>query len=191
MVFRGFTKEAVEILRRGGIGVVPTDTLYGISASVFSQEGIARIYRLRKRNTKKPLIGLISSLSDLKKLGVRLRPGDKVFLNKFWPGKVSVVLPCRRRKFFYLHRGTGMLAFRLPKHPKLLAFLRKTGPLVSTSVNPEGLPPARTIAQAKKYFGDRLDFYIDAGRLNSPPSTVVSLVGGKPEVLRRGAVVIE
>lgn len=180
MVFRGFTKTAAGILKRGGVGVVPTDTLYGMSASAFSRKAIARIYRLRKRSRKKPLIILVSSLGDLKKLGVRLQAGDKAFLKKFWPGKVSVVLP----------RGKRTLAVRLPEHARLRAFLKRTGPLVSTSVNPEGLPPAKTIPQARKYFRDKVDFYIDAGRLDSPPSTVVSLLKGKPEVLRQGAAMI-
>lgn len=171
--------------------MVPTDTIYGISASAFSPEAILRIYRLRKRNPKKPFIVLISSIADLIKFNVRLKPAVYHLLTKWWPGKVSVVLPCNLRNFFYLHRGTGTLAFRVPKNAKLRAFLKKTGPLVSASVNPEGLPPARTISQAKKYFGDNLDFYIDVGVLNSPPSTLVSFVGGKIKILRQGAVMLK
>jgi L-threonylcarbamoyladenylate synthase len=190
-IFRNFSKEAARILRRGGVGVVPTDTLYGISASVFCPEAIARIYRLRKRNPKKPLIILISSLGDLKKLGIYPKPKTYKLITNLWPGKVSVVLPCRGKKFSYLHRGTKTLAVRLPQNARLRSFLRKTGPLVSTSVNPEGLPPAKTVSQARRYFGDELDFYIDAGRLDSPPSTLVSFVGGKVKVLRRGAAKIK
>lgn len=181
----------MSILRRGGIGVVPTDTIYGISASASSPRAIARIYRLRKRNSKKPLIVLISALGDLKKLGVHLRSSDRVFLNKIWPEKVSVVLPCRGKKFSYLHRGTGTLALRLPKNARLRSFLGKTGPLVAPSANPEGLPPAKTIQEAMKYFGDKVDFYIDAGRLDSLPSTLVSITDGKVKVLRQGAVMLK
>jgi L-threonylcarbamoyladenylate synthase len=180
-IFRSFSSQAAKILKGGGVGVVPTDTLYGISASIFFPEAIARIYRLRRRNPQKPLIVLISSFSDLKKLGVRLRKKEKTFLKGVWPGKVSVVL----------RRGKSTVAVRLPKHARLRAFLKKTGPLVSTSVNPEGLPPAKTIAQAKKYFGDKLDFYIDLGRLDSLPSTLVSLQKGKLEILRPGAARIK
>lgn len=186
-IFRRFTSEAAKTLKGGGVGVVPTDTLYGMSASVFYRDGIERIYRLRKRNRKKPLIVLIASFTDLKRFGIRLKPEIHKLLTDLWPGKVSAVLPCLNKRFDYLHRGTGTLAFRLPKYPKLRAFLKKTGPIVSTSVNPEGLPPAKTIAQAVKYFGDKVDFYIDAGHLDSPSSTVVSLLKWKPEVLRQGA----
>ncbi len=172
---------------------MPTDTLYGICASAFSREAVERVYRLRKRDLKKPMIVLIGPLADLKKFGIRLKPKTYNLLTNLWPGKISIVLPLSdkrqgtRDKFYYLHRGTKTLAFRLPKSAKLRVFLKKTGPLVAPSANLEGLPPAKTITQAKKYFGGKVDFYINAGRLDSPPSTVVSVAGGKVRVLRQGA----
>jgi L-threonylcarbamoyladenylate synthase len=74
----------------------------------------------------------------------------------------------------------------LPAKTKLRSLLKKTGPLAAPSANPEGLPPAKTIKEAKKYFRDRVDFYLDAGRLDSRPSAILSLKNGKIKVRRAG-----
>lgn len=187
--------EAVAALRRGGVGIVPTDTLYGIVGSALSRNAVRRIYRLRKRNPKKPMVILIGDVRDLKKFGVHLSPYMKKLLKQVWPGKVSVILPIAKksalRKFRYLHRGTGTLAFRLPEPEWLRKLLRRTGPLVAPSANLEGRPPAKTIRAAKKYFGDGADFFVNAGQLDSKPSTLIKIKNGNVVVLRKGAVGIQ
>jgi L-threonylcarbamoyladenylate synthase len=82
------------------------------------------------------------------------------------------------------------LAFRMPKKPSLAKLLKKTGPLISSSANPQGKKPARTITEARRYFGDRVDFYLNAGKMNSLPSTLVEIKNGQLNVLRKGAVKI-
>lgn len=178
------TKEA-QILKNGGIGVVPTDTLYGVCASAFSKSAVERVYDLKGRNENKPFIVLISSLDDLKQFGIKLTADQKAYLGEVWPGPVSVILPCLLKKFAYLHRGTNSLAFRLPKSPKLREFLKKTGPLTAPSANLQGAEPAHTIKEAKNYFGEKVEFYISGGRKEGKPSTIVSMVSGKPEILRK------
>ena len=175
----------VTILKEGGVGVVPTDTLYGICASALSQKAVERIYEIKGRDEGKPFIILISSVGELKYFGIELSIEQKAYLDTVWPGPVSVILPCALKKLSYLHRGTNALAFRLPKSPKLRAFLKETGPLVAPSANPQGLEPAHTVAEAKKYFTSGVDFYIAGGRKAGKPSTIVSLVSGEPQVLRK------
>jgi|SRR3989344_6048568 len=182
--------EIIKILKSGGIGVLPTDTIYGLVGSALSKKAIERIYKVRRRNPKKPFIILIGDLKDLQLFGIRLRKSEKALVQQIWPGPVSVILSCPLKKFFYLHRGTKTLAFRLPAKNSLRRFLKRTGPLVVPSANPEGLPVAKTIREAKKYFGDRVDFYLDAGRLDSRPSTLLSLKNGKIKVIRAGTVKI-
>jgi len=116
---------------------------------------------------------------------------SKVNLNEYWPGPVSIILPCESDKFAYLHRGTNSLAFRLPAKPELIETLKQTGPLVAPSANPEGMPPAKTIRKAKAYFGDAADFYYDKGKLTSLPSTLIAVSEGAITVKRRGAVRIK
>ena len=174
----------VDLLAHGGVGVVPTDTIYGIVGSALDKKAVERIYRMRKRNPKKPMIILIGGIDDLKLFGVKIDRGTEKILNGVWPGKVSVILPCPSRKFSYLHRGIKTLAFRLPKKSWLRKFLRKTGPLVAPSANFEGEPPAKTIAEARKYFEDKVDFYGDSGRLDLKPSKLIKIEDGKIAVIR-------
>lgn len=175
----------IEILKAGGVGIVPTDTLYGICASAFSPKAVERIYAIKGRSEAKPFIILISSVDDLKKFGIKLSAENIAYLDTTWPAAVSVILPCPLKKYAYLHRGVMSLAFRVPKSKKLRDFLDATGPLVAPSANPQGEEPAHTIAEAKKYFGDQVDFYMAGGRKEGKPSKIVSIVSGKPEVLRK------
>ena len=144
------------ILKKGNIGVIPTDTLYGIVGSAFSKKAVERIYEVKGRDENKPFIVLIASISDLKKFDIALTVPQKKLLDGVWPASVSVILPCPQKKFQYLHRGTKSLAFRLPKDRELQTFLKQTGPLVAPSANPQGGKPAETIAEAKKYFVEKL-----------------------------------
>ncbi len=175
-----------EILKAGGIGILPTDTLYGIVGSAFSKKAVKRIYAVKGRDENKPFIILISSQSDLKKFGVELTKEQRTFLSAAWKGRraTSVILPVPLKKFEYLHRGTQSLAFRLPNNKELLLLLKKTGPLVAPSANPHGKEPAHTIADAKEYFGDNIDFYIAGGRKEGKPSRLISLMSERLEVLR-------
>ena len=187
----------IEILKSGGVGVMPTDTLYGLVGSAFSKQAIERIYKIKNRDVSKPLIVLISKISDLKKFDIcnTFHHGEKCLdsvqsvqsltLNKFWPGKVSIILPCASTKFKYLHRGTKSIAFRFPKSKSLIEVMKKTGPLVAPSANPEGLKPAENIKQAKKYFKDAIDFYLSSGTLKSKPSAIIKFEkNGEIKILR-------
>lgn len=165
---------------------MPTDTLYGLVGSALNKKTVERIYKLKSRDPKKPMIVLIGSLHDLKFFGVR--HVSDTCLTPFWPGKVSVILPCSLPEFFYLHRGAKTLAFRLPKPKWLRDLLKRTGPLVAPSANPEGMKPAQNIKEARGYFGESVDFYIDAGKLSGKPSTLIKIESKKMAVLRKGAV---
>src|SRR3989344_8321027 len=173
----------INCLKNGGVGVLPTDTLYGLVGSAFSPVAVEKIYRLKKRDPKKPLIVLISDWQDLEKFGVEISVADKKILEKYWPGPFSVILPVypakgdgvARNNFEYLDCSTNTISFRWPKDERLQKILKETGPLVAPSANPEGLPPATTIAEAKKYFGNAVDFYQNGGKITNKPSTLIKL----------------
>ncbi|MBU2028692.1 threonylcarbamoyl-AMP synthase [Patescibacteria group bacterium] len=176
---------AVDI-KRGAVGVLPTDTLYGIVGRAESEEAVKKIYNLKERNSQKPFIILIGSFLDLQKFGIKPDEKTRKFLKQIWPGKVSVILLCESKKLAYLHRGKKSLAFRLPTSKNLIKLLKKTGPLVAPSANPEDKKPAETIEEAKKYFGKRVDFYVAGGRLEGTPSTILEMKDGKIELIREG-----
>ncbi|MCX6712488.1 MAG: L-threonylcarbamoyladenylate synthase, partial [Candidatus Vogelbacteria bacterium] len=128
-----------KILKHGGVGVLPTDTLYGLVGRALDKKAVAKIKRLKNRSAGKPFIILISSLKDLVKFGIKLDKKTESFLMSVWPGPVSVII--------------NKIAFRWPKNKFLNNLIKKTGPIVAPSANPEGLAPASTIAEAKNYFG--------------------------------------
>lgn len=180
-------KDIIKILRDGGVGVLPTDTIYGIVGSAFSAKAVERIFDAKERPKDMPIIVLISNIKDLEKFGVDYDP--KV-LKTFWPGKVSVILQHASvivsKKFKYIHRGKNAIAFRLPKKKSLIALLKKTGPLVAPSANLSGMTPARNITEAKNYFGNKVDFYLAGGTIPlNKPSTLLRIgTKGEIEVLR-------
>lgn len=185
----------VSLLKNSAVGVIPTDTLYGLMGLALNPQVVERIYQIKQRSADKPFIILISSLKDLNLFQIKLSADTKKILQKYWPGKVSIILPCLSDQFSYLHRGTKSLAFRWPDYPKLTDIIRKTGPLVAPSANPEGLSPARNTKEAKDYFGNRVDLYVtgddDQGYQNSIPSTLIKIENNKVVVLRQGVVSIK
>ena len=183
--------ELVESIKNGAVGVLPTDTIYGLSADALNKEAVERIYRVKGRSYNKPLIVFIASEKDLELFDIKVGKSEKSVLEKVWPGMVSVVLPLPNKRFDYLHRGTKTVAFRYVMGRELSSFVKQTGPIVSTSANPEGLPFATTIKEAKKYFGNKVDFCVDGGKLKTLPSTIILIdKRGKVKILRQGAVTI-
>lgn len=177
-------------LKSGGVAIIPTDTIYGIVGLALNKQTVERIYELKRRAPEKPFIILISSFDDLEKFSVKVDEETQNILEKVWPGEVSVILDCKNSELEYLHRGTNTLAFRLPNNKFLVDLVAAVGPIVAPSANFEGYPNAKNITEAKKYFGDQVDFYIDEGDLISPPSTLIKITNGKIEILRPGKVVI-
>jgi L-threonylcarbamoyladenylate synthase len=155
-----------ERIKQGEIGVIPTDTIYGIVCSAFNENSVEKLYKIRKRNKDKPMIILIGSVNDLKLFNI-----DAIVKN--WPEKTSIVFDCN--DFEYLHRGKRSLAFRLPHYKDLIDILKISGPIVAPSANIEGGKPAENIKEAKSYFGDKIDFYLDVGTIKSKPSKIIYL----------------
>ncbi|GIW66656.1 MAG: hypothetical protein KatS3mg095_0554 [Candidatus Parcubacteria bacterium] len=193
--------KAALLLKEGAIGVIPTDTIYGICTSALNKKSVEKVYKLRKRNLKKPCIILISDIRELKLFNVQLKNWQKEILKKIWPSRISIILPCKSNKFSYLHRGTKTLAFRLPKDKFISKILKISRPLIAPSANWEGYKPAKTINQAKRYFNNQV-FYLrrrptqTTRRLkqighrlmkDNLPSTLIDLTSKEIKIIRKGA----
>lgn len=178
-------KKAGFLLKEGVIGILPTDTIYGICCSAFKKKSIEKLYSLKRRDKRKPAILLISSLKDLKIFGIKLSKWQKEILNKILSFRISFILPCKSEKFFYLHRGKKCLAFRIPKNKTLLKILSISGPILAPSANWEGFPPATTISEARKYFKNKV-FYLNGGKISSLPSTILDLREKRVKIIRKG-----
>jgi L-threonylcarbamoyladenylate synthase len=185
-------QKAIKILKKEGVVVLPTDTLYGIVGKAQSKKVVERIYKIKDRSENKPFIVLITSFKDLEIFEVRIDKEQAKFLEKIWPGKVSVILSCKLLKYNYLHRDEKAIAFRMigKKNLNLFNLIKKVGPLVAPSANKQGERPAENIAKAKKYFGDEVDLYINAGTKKSTSSTLIKYENKNRIVLRQGIVKI-
>ena len=178
-----------DLAKPAAIGIIPTDTVYGLVARAADSEAVARLYQLKSRD-KKPGTVIAASIEQLEQLGLKHRYLKAV--EQFWPGAVSVVIPVSDPQLAYLHQGKLSLAVRIPNDAKLQKLLQQTGPLLTSSANPTSQPVSTNIEQAKAYFGDQVDFYEDGGDLsNRQPSTVIRIVDDAIEVLRPGAVKID
>ncbi|MFA6446321.1 MAG: L-threonylcarbamoyladenylate synthase [Candidatus Paceibacterota bacterium] len=193
------TEKTIQILLNGGVGVLPTDTIYGLVARALDQKAVDRVYKIKKRTPTKPFIILIADVKDLQLFEITpsvlscnyYGKDKKDSLNDLvWPGPVSVVLPCNSPRFAYLRADSNTLAFRVPDDENLRLILRKTGPLIAPSANPEGFSPAKTIEEAKEYFADTVDFYNDGGVLDIQPSTLITIKNNKVVILRQGKGII-
>jgi L-threonylcarbamoyladenylate synthase len=173
----------------GAVGVIPTDTVYGVVCRAADQAAVERLYTVVKPREQKPGTVVAHSFNQLVELGLKMRYLKAV--EQWWPGPLSVIIPCDD-KLAYLHRGLRGLAVRIPDNKRLQELLEKTGPLLTSSANLPGQPTAHTVAEAKAYFGDNVDFYEDGGDLSDhQPSTVVRIIDDAIEVLRPGAVEID
>lgn len=176
-------KDAIRALKNDGVVVMPTDTIYGIVGKAENESVVNRIYSIRKRDPKKPCIILIGDIGELNKFSVSLNEEQKKELEKYWlassgvEGSVptSIILDCPDEKFLYLHRGAKSLAFRLPAPEGLRDLLLKVGPLIAPSANLETFPPNDNVHDAKKYFGDSVDLYVDGGVLAGKASKIIKL----------------
>lgn len=179
----------INCLNSGGVVVIPTDTIYGVVARASDKAAVERVYTLRGRSPEKPCIILAAGIWQITDNSL-WTDAHKALAETYWPGALSLVAPTAHAEA-YLHRGTKTLAYRVPAHSELRMLLAHTGLLIAPSANPESLPPATTLQEAQAYFGDRVDGYVDGGTLaNHAPSTLVTLVKGKPVVLRQGALKI-
>ena len=172
----------------GAIAVIPTDTVYGVVARAEDTAAVTRLYALKSRENK-PGTLIAASIDQLVALGIKRRYLTAV--EQFWPGAVSVIIPCGP-ELLYLHQGVSSLAVRITNDAALVGILSKTGALLSSSANQPGKPPANTIDDARMYFGDSVDAYIDGGDMSGrEPSTVLRIVDDAIEIVRQGAVKLD
>ena len=169
------TTEIANLLLAGKIGILPTDTIYGIHCKAHDPELIKRIYEIKDRPSELPLITVISKAEDLDGFGIEVGDFEKQQMKNFWPGPNTLIFKTSNEK---------TRAFRLPKNDFIQSIMQTTGPLISTSANLHGMPSSANVSQAMEYFGDKIDFYVDAGELNNPPSSIYDISKGEVKKIR-------
>lgn len=175
-------------LTKGAIGVIPTDTVYGLVCSASHETAVTRLYNLKMRQ-RQPGTTIAASIDQLVAIGFEKEMLERA--KKLWPNPLSIEMSAKNIQP-YLKVNELTMAVRIPRSTALLAMLAQTGPLMTTSANLPGQPVATTIAEARAYFGDAVDFYVDGGVIDQrAPSTIIRVVDDCIEVLREGAVTID
>ena len=176
-------------IQRGGLVVLPTDTVYGLAADAFDKDSVQELLDAKGRGRDMPPPVLVSAATTLDALAVRVPTWARALVEEFWPGALTLVCHAHASLQWDLGDTRGTVAVRMPDHPVALEILERTGPLAVSSANLTGRPAATEAAQAEEMLGEDVEVVVDAG--TSPggaASTIVDATATPGRVLRLGAI---
>lgn len=178
-----------ERIAEGGVVAIPTDTVYGIAASLVHPQALERIYDIKQRPESQPLPVLVSSIDALSHL-VHLNDVAVPLLDAFWPGPLTVVLPAASRLPGRVLGPGETVGVRLPNHFLAIEVIEKAGGAIAcTSANRSGEPPAKSASAVAETIGSELDLILDGGVApGGVASTVVAIDDLSLRFLREGAI---
>ena len=183
-------EKGIAILRQGGIVAYPTDTVYGLGASINIRQSVERIYLVKQRPLDMALPLLVASFSQIDELAGTVPAVALKLISQFLPGALTIVLPASSSVPDVITAGGTTVAIRIPAHPIPLALIEGIGtPLVGTSANISSKPSPLTAAEVHKQLGNEVDLIIDDGQpCPGTASTIVDVTGEMPVVTREGAI---
>ena len=179
-------------LQRGGLAVVPTDTVYGIAAYAFDPAAVRALLAAKGRGREMPPPVLVSAATTLDALAVRVPGYARALVDEFWPGPLTLVCHQQSSLQWDLGETRGTVAVRMPDHDLTREILERTGPLAVSSANKTGMPAATDADQAEEMLGEDVDVIVDDGESpGGEASTIVDVTGTQGRVLRLGALSLE
>lgn len=181
---------AAEVILRGGLVAIPTDTIYGLAGNSLDAGAVAKIYEVKNRPAVKALILLVPGLEAAETVCAEIPEAARLLAKAFWPGPLSIVLPRRDTVPDIVTAGGDTIGVRCPGHAKALELLRLTGvPLAAPSANFSGMPSPKTAEEVLQYFDGKIDCVIDGGKCAlGLESTIVDLTSVPFRVVRQGAL---
>ncbi|MDI6860779.1 MAG: L-threonylcarbamoyladenylate synthase [Caldisericia bacterium] len=180
--------EIKKFLENGGIGIIPTDTVYGLCCNALNKDAIKRVYKIKKRDLSKPLVLFVKDEKEIERYGVVDESSRKI-IEKFIPGETTIVLKKKDPNFSISLKKFDTLGFRIPKSEFIINLLKSLDfPLATTSANISGEKTPTNLDGLKRIFNGVVDFIVDGGELGGVPSTVVEVVDGNINVLREGKI---
>lgn len=181
---------AAEILQSGGVVAFPTESFYGLAVDVENNEAIERIFEIKGREGRNPILILIPSEAALDQYVAHVPEAARSLIKKFWPGGLTLVFEAKPGVSPLLTAGLGKIGIRLSSHPVATALAKTTGRAISgTSANLSGQPAFQTAAEAESLLGDKLDLILDGGKTSGGRgSTVLDVTADPPAVLREGMI---
>jgi len=182
-----------EELRRGGVIIYPTETVYGFGANCMNRRAIQRIVEIKGRDEGKGMLLLIPGEWALTGIARHVPQGARRLMNAFWPGPLALILRARHALAPELTGHRGTIGVRISPEPFCRELLRCTGfPITSTSVNLSGEPPLQRINDIRDAFADSVDMIVDTGdSADARPSTVVDCTRENVCILREGQITQE
>jgi L-threonylcarbamoyladenylate synthase len=183
------TRTAEEVLR-GGIVAFPTDTIYGLACSLFDADAVEMLARIKRRARSHAFISLIPEPMQAWGLAAEVSPLAERLIDRYWPGPLSLIFRASPLVPVRVLGQGGTIALRCPRDTLCERILERIGgPVVSSSANLSGEPPAGSAAEVVRIFGNQLDLVLDGGpRHARPPTTLVDVSAERPRLLRRGTV---
>jgi tRNA threonylcarbamoyl adenosine modification protein (Sua5/YciO/YrdC/YwlC family) len=171
--------EAVNAVTRGGLVVLPTDTVYGIGADAFNPDAVAGLLAAKGRGRQMPPPVLVAETRTLDGLAFEVSDEARALVEAFWPGGFTIIVRARPSLVWDLGETRGTVALRMPDHPAALALLRRTGPLAVSSANLTGQAAALDVCEARQQLGNSVAVYLDGGRApGGGASTIVDATNG-------------
>jgi L-threonylcarbamoyladenylate synthase len=178
-----------EIVARGGLLVLPTDTLYGVGCDPFNASAVQALFAAKGRGRDLPLPVLVHNWRQAIGLVEEVTEQAQALIAAWWPGPLTLVFREAAGIGWDLGDSQGTVAVRMPKQTFALALIQRTGPLAVSSANRSGEPSPRTIPGIVEQLGDQVGVFFDAGAASDgPASTIVDLSGTRPRMLREGAI---
>lgn len=177
---------AVEVLSKGGVVVYPTDTIYGLGCDVTNKGAVERVQRIKGREANKPMSFICSDLVQVSRFGHVSNFAHRI-LKRFLPGPYTFVLPATRETPRTLQSKQKTVGIRMPDHPVSRALVEQLGnPVLSTSANESDQEVLTNPVDLERFLGSRVDLILECGTLPVQPSSVISLIDDRIEILREG-----
>jgi len=179
--------KAISALKKGNIIVYPTDTLYGLGADIYNDNAVRKVFKIKKRPFKDPLSVAVSNITELEKIA-DVDERTRQLVKQFMPGKLTLILKKKEIISDIVTGGFGNVAIRIPDNKIALKILTNFGPITATSANIHGLKTPYIINDINMQLKENVSVYIDNGRLEGQPSTIVDLTDNQVRIIRKGAI---
>lgn len=184
---------AADLLRRGDLVAIPTETVYGLAANAFDEAAVLKIFAAKQRPSFDPLIVHIGRPEDVQRVVRELPPGAQLLMDTFWPGPLTLVLPKQVGVPDIVTSGLDTVGVRMPAHPLSLDLLRRIDfPLAAPSANPFGYVSPTTARHVADQLGEKVPYILDGGPCSvGVESTILGWEAGAWRLYRPGGIAVE
>lgn len=185
-------EKIVKEIKKGNLVIIPTDTVYGISADMNNEKAIEKVFGAKQRDKNKPLILLASNLEMLKKYVKKISLLEEKIIKKYMPGRLTMLFLKNEKVSDLVSAGSSFVGIRIPDDPNLIKIINKVGnPIISTSANISGENTITNVKDIDEKLLKYVSYVEDAGIIESFPSTVIKVEDDEITILRKGDIALK